>query len=89
MKIVYGLDGDDTIPVVGTTGDNSDPAEDVRSMVADGSPFLVFDSLPAEIEANIAWDPAGAPVCTQDLDDLKTKINDMLANPPLSKVHAA
>ena len=89
MKIVYGLDGDNSIPVVGTTSDNSDPAEDVRSVVTDGSPFLVFDTLPPAIEANIAWDPNGAPLCTQDLDDLRAKIDAMLADPPLSKVRIA
>jgi hypothetical protein len=89
MKIVYGLDGDVTIPVVYTSGDGSNPAMDIEAVVGVGNPFYAFESLPEAVEGNIAWDPDGAPLCTADILENQEAIDDMLADPPLSKVREA
>lgn len=88
MKIVYGLDGDVTIPVVYTSAEESDPASDLPNVVGVGNPFLAFDSLPPEVEGNIAWDPDGAPACSADPGENAETIDDMLADPPATTVLA-
>jgi hypothetical protein len=89
MKIVYGLDGDSTIPVVGTSVEGEDIAEALPNLVGAGNPYYAFDSLPPEVEGNIAWDPSGAPTCANDVEENRQAIRAMLDNPPTDKVFAA
>jgi hypothetical protein len=69
-----------------------DPADYLVPVVGVGFPFYAFAELPllAELQGgSIAWDPTGAPVCSDDPEANGAAIDAMLANPPLSKVFAA
>lgn len=83
MKIVHGLDGDPTLPVVTTQGagvSNEELAEHLSSLVGVNNPFYAFDTMPEAIEGNIAWNPEGAPLCkpqgAKNLETIQAMLDD-------------
>lgn len=88
MKIVYALDGDPTIPVVGVTTPGTDVASLVISMVGVGSPFYTFATIPFDFSNGIDADFTGAPIVDADSTVNATAIITMLETPPLSKISA-
>ena len=95
MKIVYGLDGDPTIPVTLTTSLNEqEMAGELKTVVGVGNPYYAFNEIPDTVEANIAWNPAGAPNCAGNANENEQAMAAMLGDAalqtlPNEKVFAA
>ncbi len=89
MNIVYGLDGDDTVPVVSVTSytDTSILAMAVKSMLLPFQHYYVFSSIPFDYSNGLNCDFVGAPV-NGTLGENKAAIEAMLLEPPLDKISA-
>jgi hypothetical protein len=89
MKFVYGLDGDETLPVTATTDDTtSTPVEALKSLVGVNNSFYAFanDGIPAGYEGNMTVDFTDAPKVKGRDADNQAAIDAMLANPPVDKL---
>lgn len=92
--IVYNLDGDPTLPVLGTTPDNADLGELLKTLVGVDQPYWAFPSvasLPPGVAAApaIAADFTGAPLVSEDAQVNRNNVAGMFASPPVGKVTIA
>jgi hypothetical protein len=87
MNIIFGLDGDETVPVVSVVPVRVTPARAVAGTVEAGQRCFVFQ--------NFVWDPnAGVDVTnwgaamtvSEDETENQLAINAQLANPPYSAI---
>jgi hypothetical protein len=89
MKIVYGLDGDETVPVVDFVDQHTNVAEYLKATPGVNMRYLAFTEIDDPIEASIAWDPTSAPRVSDDVSVNQVNIDAMLASPPLDKIWQA
>ncbi|HEV2557955.1 MAG TPA: hypothetical protein VGU45_04955 [Microvirga sp.] len=89
MKLVHPLIDEPALTVVTTFAEDADVPEYVEGIVGKGNPFYAFESIPPEIEGNIAADFNGAPLCSNKVDENRAAIDAMLDNPPLDKLSQA
>jgi hypothetical protein len=88
MQIVFGLDGDPTVPLVAVTTPQADVPQAIIPLVGVGNPYYAFTSLSYNGLNGIEADFTGAPLCSDDVAVNRTNINTMLASPPYSKITA-
>jgi hypothetical protein len=88
MNYVFGLDGDETIPVTGGSDDATvNPAEAVISFVGKGNRFYAFAE-PQSVEG-MNVDFSQAATCSNKASENQTAIDAVLANPPTGVITPA
>lgn len=88
MKIVFGLDGDEEIPVVAVTPPGGNAASQVQGTVEVGKKYYVFATIPFDFSNGIVVNFAQAKTCVADAGQVTSDIIEMLETPPLSMISA-
>lgn len=88
VKIVFGLDGDETLPVVAITTPGSDVSKAVFLTVGPGFKYYVFASIPFDFSNGIVVNWVQAKICADTETGNTADIIAMLETPPLSMISA-
>jgi len=86
MKIVFGLDGDEEIPVVAVTPPGGDAAQQVKATVGVGNRYYVFSSIPFDFSNGIVVNFSEAAECVNNNVTNLNNIIAMLETPPLNMI---
>lgn len=85
-KIVFGLDGDESLPVVAVTTPGGNIAAQVGMLVEVGQKYYVFANIPFNYSNGIVVNFAQAATYTGNAETDIANIMAQLESPPLSMI---